>query len=276
MFSPGSLFAVRVFYYCGVFLPVYYPDIFEAIPSAVDKCGQALSGDLRETDSYKDNVSILFERLYYSTQSNAASNTSTDVTAEKDNDVPSNGYHYYISRDESSTALSWVYVESISKDVLFSVTDYSTDPAGKTITNDSNWDAQTLPEGFNYLFTCENRCDKNLLQRQDGDLNCVFSSDTPGCILSRSRFPTRLAALKQSNAPSPKISFAVREKPTSYSLSNEIVSDAQTWVNNIRFAISLVAAAVVMFTLMLLLSILFRQDRKLFERYLHTDSSGFG
>lgn len=167
----------------GLTFAVYYPDIFEAIPSAVDKCGQALSGDLRETDSYKDNVSILFERLYYSTQSNAASNTSTDVTAEKDNDVPSNGYHYYISRDESSTALSWVYVESISKDVLFSVTDYSTDPAGKTITNDSNW-------------------------------------------------------------------------------------DAQTWVNNIRFAISLVAAAVVMFTLMLLLSILFRQDRKLFERYI--------
>lgn len=167
----------------GLTFAMYYPDIFEAIPSAVDKCGQALSGDLRETDSYKDNVSILFERLYYSTQSNAASNTSTDVTAEKDNDVPSNGYHYYISRDESSTALSWVYVESISKDVLFSVTDYSTDPAGKTITNDSNW-------------------------------------------------------------------------------------DAQTWVNNIRFDISLVAAAVVMFTLMLLLSILFRQDRKLFERYI--------
>ena len=75
----------------GLTFAVYYPDIFEAIPSAVDKCGQALSGDLRETDSYKDNVSILFERLYYSTQSNAASNTSTDVTAEKDNDVPSNG-----------------------------------------------------------------------------------------------------------------------------------------------------------------------------------------
>ena len=132
---------------------------------------------------YKDNASILFERLYYSTQSNAASNTSTDVTAEKDNDVPSNGYHYYISRDESSTALSWVYVESISKDVLFSVTDYSTDPAGKTITNDSNWDAQTLPEGFNYLFTCENGVTKIYYSDKDGDLNCVFSSDTPGAVL---------------------------------------------------------------------------------------------
>lgn len=251
----------------GLTFAVYYPDIFEAIPSAVDKCGQALSGDLRETDSYKDNVSILFERLYYSTQSNAASNTSTDVTAEKDNDVPSNGYQYYISRDESSTALSWVYVESISKDVLFSVTDYSTDPAGKTITNDSNWDAQTLPEGFNYLFTCENGVTKIYYSDKDGDLNCVFSSDTPGAFYTLSLSYT-LGALKQSNAPSPKISFAVREKPTSYSLSNEIVSDAQTWVNNIRFAISLVAAAVVMFTLMLLLSILFRQDRKLFERYI--------
>lgn len=251
----------------GLTFAVYYPDIFEAIPSAVDKCGQALSGDLRETDSYKDNVSILFERLYYSTQSNAASNTSTDVTAEKDNDVPSNGNHYYISRDESSTALSWVYVESISKDVLFSVTDYSTDPAGKTITNDSNWDAQTLPEGFNYLFTCENGVTKIYHSDKDGDLNCVFSSDTPGAFYTLSLSYT-LGALKQSNAPSPKISFAVREKPTSYSLSNEIVSDAQTWVNNIRFDISLVAAAVVMFTLMLLLSILFRQDRKLFERYI--------
>lgn len=251
----------------GLTFAMYYPDIFEAIPSAVDKCGQALSGDLRETDSYKDNVSILFERLYYSTQSNAASNTSTDVTAEKDNDVPSNGYHYYISRDESSTALSWVYVESISKDVLFSVTDYSTDPAGKTITNDSNWDAQTLPEGFNYLFTCENGVTKIYYSDKDGDLNCVFSSDTPGAFYTLSLSYT-LGALKQSNAPSPKISFAVHEKPTSYSLSNEIVSDAQTWVNNIRFAISLVAAAVVMFTLMLLLSILFRQDRKLFERYI--------
>ena len=158
-------------------------------------------------------------------------------------------------------------MESISKDVLFSVTDYSTDPAGKTITNDSNWDAQTLPEGFNYLFTCENGVTKIYHSDKDGDLNCVFSSDTPGAFYTLSLSYT-LGALKQSNAPSPKISFAVREKPTSYSLSNEIVSDAQTWVNNIRFAISLVAAAVVMFTLMLLLSILFRQDRKLFERYI--------
>ena len=99
---------------------------------------------------------------------------------------------------------------------LFSVTDYSTDPAGKTITNDSNWDAQTLPEGFNYLFTCENGVTKIYYSDKDGDLNCVFSSDTPGAVYTRSRFPTRLAALKQSNAPSPKISFAVREKPTSY------------------------------------------------------------
>ena len=127
-------------------------------------------------------------------------------------------------------------MESISKDVLFSVTDYSTDPAGKTITNDSNWDAQTLPEGFNYLFTCENGVTKIYYSDKDGDLNCVFSSDTPGAFYTLSLSYT-LGALKQSNAPSPKISFAVREKPTSYSLSNEIVSDAQTWVNNIRLSL---------------------------------------
>ena len=27
-------------------------------------------------------------------------------------------------------------------------------PAGKTVTNDANWDPNTLPEDFNYLFRC--------------------------------------------------------------------------------------------------------------------------
>ena len=53
-----------------------------------------------------------------------------------------------------TTRLARNDVESISKDDLYSVTSYSTDPAGKTVTNDSNWDAQTLPGGFNYLFIC--------------------------------------------------------------------------------------------------------------------------
>ena len=66
----------------GLIFAIYYGrSIFDEGNYFFTEIGQALSGDLRETDSYKDNVSILFERLYYSTQSNAASNTSTDVTA---------------------------------------------------------------------------------------------------------------------------------------------------------------------------------------------------
>lgn len=67
---------------------------------------------------------------------------------------------------------------------------------------------------------------------------------------------------------SPKISFAVRTEPTSYYSSNEIVSAAQLQMKTIYFYMGLIMAAVIMFVLVLLFSILFRQDRKLFERYI--------
>ena len=132
---------------------------------------------------------------------------------------------------------------------------------------DSNWDAQTLPEGFNYLFICEEGVVRIYHSDKDGALDCVFSSDTPGAVYTNTLSYT-LEALRQSNVQSPKISFAVRTEPTSYYSSNEIVSAAQSQMKTIYFYMGLVMAAVIMFVLVLLFSILFRQDRKLFERYI--------
>ena len=71
--------------------------------------GQALSGDLRETDTYKENASALFERLYYSTQGDTAAgqNAASDEDADE-NAVASSSYHYYVSRDETGTTVSTV------------------------------------------------------------------------------------------------------------------------------------------------------------------------
>lgn len=168
----------------GLIFAIYYGrSIFDEGSYFFTEIGQALSGDLRETDTYKENASALFERLYYSTQGDTAanSNAASDEDADE-NAVASSSYHYYVSRDETGTTVSTVYVESISKDDLYSVTSYSTDPAGKTVTNDSNWDAQTLPEGFNYLFICEEGVVRIYHSDKDGALDCVFSSDTPGAV----------------------------------------------------------------------------------------------
>ena len=253
----------------GLIFAIYYGrSIFDEGSYFFTEIGQALSGDLRETDTYKENASALFERLYYSTQGDTAanSNAASDEDADE-NAVASSSYHYYVSRDETGTTVSTVYVESISKDDLYSVTSYSTDPAGKTVTNDSNWDAQTLPEGFNYLFICEEGVVRIYHSDKDGALDCVFSSDTPGAVYTNTLSYT-LEALRQSSVQSPKISFAVRTEPTSYYSSNEIVSAAQLQMKTIYFYMGLIMAAVIMFVLVLLFSILFRQDRKLFERYI--------
>ena len=253
----------------GLIFAIYYGrSIFDEGSYFFTEIGQALSGDLRETDTYKENASALFERLYYSTQGDTAanSNAASDEDADE-NAVASSSYHYYVSRDETGTTVSTVYVESISKDDLYSVTSYSTDPAGKTVTNDSNWDAQTLPEGFNYLFICEEGVARIYHSDKDGALDCVFSSDTPGAVYTNTLSYT-LEALRQSSVQSPKISFAVRTEPTSYYSSNEIVSAAQLQMKTIYFYMGLIMAAVIMFVLVLLFSILFRQDRKLFERYI--------
>ena len=253
----------------GLIFAIYYGrSIFDEGSYFFTEIGQALSGDLRETDTYKENASALFERLYYSTQgdTSANSNAASDEDADE-NAVASSSYHYYVSRDETGTTVSTVYVESISRDDLYSVTSYSTDPAGKTVTNDSNWDAQTLPEGFNYLFICEEGVVRIYHSDKDGALDCVFSSDTPGAVYTNTLSYT-LEALRQSSVQSPKISFAVRTEPTSYYSSNEIVSAAQLQMKTIYFYMGLIMAAVIMFVLVLLFSILFRQDRKLFERYI--------
>lgn len=242
----------------GLIFAVYYGrSIFDEGSYFFTEIGQALSGDLRETDTYKENASALFERLYYSTQGDTAanSNAASDEDADE-NAVASSSYHYYVSRDETGTTVSTVYVESISKDDLYSVTSYSTDPAGKTVTNDSNWDAQTLPEGFNYLFICEEGVARIYHSDKDGALDCVFSSDTPGAVYTNTLSYT-LEALRQSSVQSPKISFAVRTEPTSYYSSNEIVSAAQLQMKTIYFYMGLIMAAVIMFVLVLLFSMFF-------------------
>ena len=135
----------------GLIFAIYYGrSIFDEGSYFFTEIGQALSGDLRETDTYKENASALFERLYYSTQGDTAanSNAASDEDADE-NAVASSSYHYYVSRDETGTTVSTVYVESISKDDLYSVTSYSTDPAG----------------GVQLPFYLRRRCSQNLSQR---------------------------------------------------------------------------------------------------------------
>ena len=51
----------------GLIFAIYYGrSIFDEGSYFFTEIGQALSGDLRETDTYKENASALFERLYYS------------------------------------------------------------------------------------------------------------------------------------------------------------------------------------------------------------------
>lgn len=253
---------------------VYGLSVFSGYGSSIiDKlyrvCGtyrQLMSGDLREMDVYKENASSFFERLYYSTQSGEMTSAEEGEDSDAGSVSIDRGVRYFVSNSETTAAVTTVYVESISKDNLYAVTDYSSDPAGKTVTNDTNWDPNTLPEDFNYLFRCQDGTVDIYYKLEDGTLTNVFSSDEPGAFYTDTLSYT-LEALK-SLKTKPDIFFAVREKPTSFYSSNEIVSSAQSSANQLLFQMTLIITACVLFLLILILSFLFRRDRKLFETYL--------
>lgn len=241
----------------------YGGEILDRLSQSATTYGQVMRGELRELDVYKENASSFFERLYYSTQSGemSASNEESEQTVQIDR-----GVRYFFSDGDATASVATVYVESISKDNLYAVTDYSADPAGKTVTNDTNWDPTTLPEGFNYLFQCRGGVVEIFHQQEDGSLQCVFRSDEPSAYYTDTLGYTLEAMHNQKNPPD--ISFAVRAKPESFYASNEIVSSAQTYANQLRFQLVLIVTATALFILILILAFLFRRDRKLFETYL--------
>ncbi len=236
----------------------YGGDIIDRLRRSADVFGQVASGELRELDIYKENASGFFERLFFSTQSGETVAPS-DVDSE---DNVSRGVRYFFSDGSTSTSVSTVYVESISKDNLYSITDAS----GKTITNDPNWIPGSLPNGFNYLFQCQDGIVEIFHLQADGSLECVFRSDEPGAYYTDTLAYT-LESLRGLPDP-PYISFVVRAKPESHYASNEIVSSAQTYANQLLFQMSLIVTATALFILILILSFLFRRDRQLFETYL--------
>ena len=222
-----------------------------------------MRGELRELDVYKENASSFFERLYYSTQSGemSASDEESEQTVQIDR-----GVRYFFSDGDATASVATVYVESISKDNLYAVTDYSADPAGKTVTNDTNWDPTTLPEGFNYLFQCRGGVVEIFHQQEGGSLQCVFRSDEPGAYYTDTLGYT-LEAMHNLKNP-PDISFAVRAKPESFYASNEIVSSAQTYAQPASFPARADRHGNRAVHSDLILAFLFRRDRKLFETYL--------
>lgn len=242
----------------------YGDEIIDKLKQISATYGELMSGELRELDIYKENASSFFERLYYGTQSGETISPEDDISEEGVR--IDRGVQYFISDSESSTAVAAVYVESISKDNLYAITDYSKDPAGKTVTNDTNWDPSTLPEGFNYLFQYRGGVAEIFHRQADGTLMSVFRSDQPGAYYTDTLAYT-LESLHSLKTP-PDISFAVRTKPESFYASNEIVSSAQAYANQLMFQMVLVLTAAALFILILILSFLFRRDRKLFETYL--------
>ena len=69
----------------GLIFAIYYGrSIFDEGSYFFTEIGQALSGDLRETDTYKENASALFERLYYSTQGDTAANSNAASDEDAD------------------------------------------------------------------------------------------------------------------------------------------------------------------------------------------------
>lgn len=260
-----SWFCYLLFFFSSIFVCVYgYSifstygyDIFIKAESAVNACGNVICGELRELSVYKENASNFFERLYYITstqQTDTSAAENTDSGAETASEV-------IISNIEVPT----VYVDTISKDNLYSVTDYSSDPAGVTVTNDTNWDPTTLPEGFNYLFQYRDGV-VEIYYKENGDILQVFSSDEPGAFYTNTLSYT-LEALRTVQRK-PDIIFAVREEPTSFYASNEIVSSTQTYANQLLFQMVLISIAAILFLLILILGIVFRRDRRLFETCL--------
>lgn len=255
---------IFVLLYSFAAFSAYGDEIIDKLKQISATYGELMSGELRELDIYKENASSFFERLYYGTQSGETISPEDDISEEGVR--IDRGVQYFISDSESSTAVAAVYVESISKDNLYAITDYSKDPAGKTVTNDTNWDPSTLPEGFNYLFQYRGGVAEIFHLQADGTLMSVFRSDQPGAYYTDTLAYT-LESLHSLKTP-PDISFAVRTKPESFYASNEIVSSAQAYANQLMFQMVLVLTAAALFILILILSFLFRRDRKLFETYL--------
>lgn len=255
---------IFVLLYSFAAFSAYGGEIIDKLKQVSATCGELMSGELRELDIYKESASSFFERLYYSTQSGETISPEDDVSEESVR--IDRGVQYFISDGENTAAVATVYVESISKDNLYAITDYSKDPAGKTVTNDTNWDPSTLPEGFNYLFQYRGGVAEIFHRQADGTLMSVFRSDQPGAYYTDTLAYT-LESLHSLKTP-PDISFAVRTKPESFYASNEIVSSAQAYANQLMFQMVLVVTAAALFILILILSFLFRRDRKLFETYL--------
>ena len=226
----------------------YGSDIFTQAERVIDTSAQLMIGELRELDTYKESASAFFERLYYNTR-------TSDTEKEKAREAANNSLYYGTQ-----------YLESISRDNLYCVIDYSTDPNGITSTNDPNWTPGTLPEDFNYLFVCEDRC-VSIYHKFEGDtLGCVYSSEEAGSFYTNALTYTLDALRKDPLAPD--IYFAVREEATSYYASNEIIGSAQNRANRLLFQLSLLVTAAVLFLLMLLFGIIFRRDRLLFTERL--------
>lgn len=244
---------------------MYGGEIIDKLRQVSATCGELMSGELRDLDIYKENASSFFERLYYSTQSNEI-DPPPDEEAAGENISIDRGVRYFVSDGDTAASVATVYVESILKDNLYAITDYSKDPAGKTVTNDTNWDPDTLPKDFNYLFQCRSGVVEIFHRQADGTLLSVFRSDEPGAYYTDTLAYT-LESLHSLKTP-PDISFAVRTKPESFYASNEIVSSAQSYANQLLFQMVLVVTAAALFILILILSFLFRRDRKLFETYL--------
>ena len=247
LFTFWTVIFVTVFG-CTVYMR-YGSDFFNTANRAVKTGGYLLRGELRELNTYKESASQFFERLYFNTQASDSARTLRNAA-----DGP-----YY----------GTPYLESVSKDNLYAVTDYSQDPGGITMTNDLNWDAETLPADFNYLFRCRNGVVEIFhggWENGEPVLTCVFRSDEPGAFYTNTLSYT-LEAMAGSAAP-PDIVFAVRAQATSYYALNEIVGSAQSYANQLLFQLSLVGTAFLLFLLLMILGMIFRRDRRQFETNL--------
>ena len=238
-----------------------YDDIGSELISSAEQTlktyGNALSGELRELDIYKDNASSFFERLYYSTREDIRPEppTAAEDTAEE--------VEFSVERALNSREN---YVESISKDNLYSITDYRFDPDGVTVTNSPNWSTDTIPNGFNYLFSFKDGVATITYLYPEDDVSViVFSSDEPGAFYTNTLSYTLSTMVADEY---PDIFFAVRSEPTSYYSANEIVSSARTYANQLIFQSSLIGVVILLYLFVLIFGIVFRRDRLQFIEFL--------
>ena len=230
----------------GVVLFIGYDsDILNTVERGFTVSRHVMQSELRELNVYKENASDFFERLYFNTQTD----TPADSTRKAAN-------HHYGAQ----------YLDSISKDNLYAVIGHGANAEDITATNAPNWTPGTLPKDFNYLFICKDRTVEIFHAAQDGSLNCVFSSAEPGAFYTNTL--TYVIDALSSDPDAPDIYFAVRTEPTSYHASNEIVSAARTYANQLLFQIILIVTAALLFLLILLFDIFLRRDRRQFEDHL--------